>query len=384
VVRLRLYRRHVRACRHKSKGQYFTGCTCPIWAVGEIDGRPYRQSLGLRDWNSAVRRIEEIEREPLKAASRRVTLATAIDAFLRDCTARHLEPSTVLRYQKVFDAFEGFCAKRGVSELWPIDVQFLSDYRGGRKIAASTQATEIELLRAWGAFCLVRGWMPDNPAKSIRAPSNDSEPTLPFTTDEVAALLNACDRIENAYGASAARARIRARALVLVLLYSGLRISDVGKLERSKITADGRLFLRAMKNKVPVYVRLPQPVLDALAALPVESDRFYFWSGRGKLSSLLGSLRRTVDCLGKLAGINAHPHRFRDTFSVRLLEHGAPMRTVQILLGHASIKTTERHYAPFLRSHQQMLDDAVARLDFVPAPSSQPGTPEAQIPESGS
>jgi integrase len=66
----------------------------------------------------------------------------------------------------------------------------------------------------------------------------------------------------------------------------------------------------------------------------------------------------------KLAGIKGHPHMFRDTFSVGLLNQGTSMRTVQLLLGHSSIQTTEKHYAPFDRGTQVILDAAVSKLDF--------------------
>jgi integrase len=66
-----------------------------------------------------------------------------------------------------------------------------------------------------------------------------------------------------------------------------------------------------------------------------------------------------------IAGIEGHPHRFRDTFSVRLLEGRENLRTVQLLLGHTSIRTTEKHYAPWVQSVQRILDAATAKLDFV-------------------
>jgi len=79
----------------------------------------------------------------------------------------------------------------------------------------------------------------------------------------------------------------------------------------------------------------------------------------------VGSARRTIACVLKLADVvDGHPHRFRDTFSVTLLQNGTDLRTVQLLLGHTSIKTTEKHYAPFVASMQKTLDDAVSTLHF--------------------
>lgn len=65
-----------------------------------------------------------------------------------------------------------------------------------------------------------------------------------------------------------------------------------------------------------------------------------------------------------MAKVKGHPHRFRDTFSVSLLEKGENLHTVQLLLGHTSIKTTEKHYAPFVESFQRVLDAATSKLGF--------------------
>ena len=57
---------------------------------------------------------------------------------------------------------------------------------------------------------------------------------------------------------------------------------------------------------------------------------------------------------------NGHPHRFRDTFAVELLLAGVSIEQVSVLLGHQSIRVTERHYAPWVRSRQEKLEADVA------------------------
>ena len=68
--------------------------------------------------------------------------------------------------------------------------------------------------------------------------------------------------------------------------------------------------------------------------------------------------------LGAIAKVKAQPHRFRDTFAVELLTNGVDIRSVQLLLGHKSVRTTEKHYADFVAAHQALLDSAVSTMNF--------------------
>lgn len=60
-----------------------------------------------------------------------------------------------------------------------------------------------------------------------------------------------------------------------------------------------------------------------------------------------------------------HSHRFRDTFACGLLEAGVSLENVKTLLGHDSIKTTEKHYAPWVRSRQELLERAVYKANIL-------------------
>jgi integrase len=112
-----------------------------------------------------------------------------------------------------------------------------------------------------------------------------------------------------------------------------------------------RLFLHTAKTGVPVYIPLPAFVVEALNACPRKSDRYWFWTGVGSKDTLAGNWRRTFRRLCEIANVKGgHPHRFRDTLAVEMLLKGIPMDRVSVLLGHSSVKITERHYAPWVQA----------------------------------
>src|SRR5205814_8097662 len=152
---------------------------------------------------------------------------------------------------------------------------------------------------------------------------------------------------------------VRLRALVFRLRYSGLRIRDAVTLSRNRIQ-DHKLFLYTAKTGTAVYCPLPPFVVKALDAIPAST--YFFWTGLAKPKSAVGDWQRSLKRLLILAGVpDGHAHRFRDTFSVELLLAGVPIERVSILLGHQSVRITEKHYAPWVRARQEQLEADVRR-----------------------
>jgi integrase len=103
----------------------------------------------------------------------------------------------------------------------------------------------------------------------------------------------------------------------------------------------------------------PSPWLEAA---PKSSEGHFFWTGKSKLHSAIGKWQRRLQTLFTLAEVEGgHAHRFRDTFAVELLLAGVPLERVSVLLGHQSVRITERHYSPWVRSRQEQLEQDLQR-----------------------
>jgi site-specific recombinase XerD len=369
------HRRHLRTCEFASKGWNYTLCDCPIWCDGKLNGERFRRSLDTANWERALRRIRRLERgedQDFTEVAPGRSLADAITAYTKDVERRKLADSTQRSYKKTLDTLSDQFDELAIADLTDTHI---TDFLTRAQMEATTQRKEIEHLRAFCAFAVNKGWLAKNVAKLVKPPKSRDFLTLPYTREEVTSLLNACDRMRAMWRQDLAPVRQRARAVILALLYSGLRVSDIAKLRRSSLEPSNHLVLHGLnptqKNKVPVKVLLHRDAADALRNLPAPAGNptYFFWSGHGDYQDCAKSLWRTVARIGKLAGVHAHPHRFRDTFAVELLSNGADIRTVQKLLGHKSVKTTELHYAHFVDAHQKILDSAASTLDFSPTPA---------------
>jgi integrase/recombinase XerD len=96
--------------------------------------------------------------------------------------------------------------------------------------------------------------------------------------------------------------------------------------------------------------------------VPTTSPGYSFWTGAGSKEALSENYRLVFREVAKLAGVkNGHPHRFRDTFAVELLFHGVPIEQASMLLGHSSIKITEKLYSPWVQARQQQLEESLDR-----------------------
>jgi integrase/recombinase XerD len=361
---LTIYRRHKKNCEHRKDGRNYRGCHCPLWVDGFLAGQEICKSLDLADWQKAqdvAREMEATESKP-KVTDEPVMIAQGWDKFLEDAKARNLTEPSIYKYELLSRQMKSFAEKYGYRFLSELTLDILSIFRAEWKDGALSSVKKLERLRTFLRFALDRKWITVNPALKLRSPKLQLRPTLPFIHQEMVSILTAIEAYAAMTVHNGRSNAHRMRSLVLLLRYSGMRIGDAVRITPDRINGN-RLFLYTAKTGTPVHTVLPDFVVKALDATPKMTKEYYFWTGTGKLSTAVRMWDMRLNRIFEKAKIvKDHVHRFRDTFAVAVLLEGVPMERVSILLGHTSIRVTERHYAPWVRSCQEQLEANVSRV----------------------
>jgi integrase/recombinase XerD len=212
-------------------------------------------------------------------------------------------------------------------------------------LASTTVARRLAAVRSYFKHLVLLGRRGDNPAAEIAPPRRSR--TLPRTLSPSEA-----ERLVDAARGTTPRA-MRDRALVELLYGAGLRVSEAVGLGRTSVDLDNRLVRVLGKGGKERIVPLGRPAAEALrrylALGRPHLDRRHrpdlFLNARGGALTRAGAfliLRRLADRAGLEPG-RVHPHLLRHSFATHLLEGGADLRSVQEMLGHADLATTERY-----------------------------------------
>ena len=269
-------------------------------------------------------------------------LSDACAAFLEDGRSRNLRASTLDNYRVVLGQLRDFAEERGMSEVSEIDPAALRAWRSSWKIKPATHQLRLALLKRFFDFAVDAGWTTESPAAKLKPPKNDAPPTMPLAREEIRAMF------------AAAGGSTRERALLMLMRYSGLAIRDAATLRRDDVHGP-LLTMRRAKSGELVICELPRPVADELENCG-HDERHFFWTGRSNPGTVANYFRQRLARIAEKAGVQGfRTHRLRDTFAVELLLADVSIEDVSVLLGHSSVQTTERYYAPWDRSRRDRL-----------------------------
>ena len=346
---LTIYRRHRAKCKCISRK---AKCFCPIWVQGILRGEEIRKSLDLTNWEAAARLVRDWEVDGTVVVK---SARDAVNSFLSDREAMKLSDAMMRKYRHVGAEIQALFGDRPVGSITPDEIRAM---RKEWKLAAITAQKRMEMVRKFFSFCVDAEWIEKSPARLVKMAPAKYDPTLPFTDQEMEKIIWAADSIREAHPKIPEETPKKLKALILLMRHSGIRISDAVMFRRDKLH-DGKLFLRQEKTKHPVWVPLPKHVVQALADCD-EGNEYFFYRQVGKPKSAITEWQQRLKLVYNMAGVaDGHSHRLRDTFSVDLLQNGVSLETVSQLLGHTSIKTTQKHYAPWVKTRQDALEAAV-------------------------
>src|SRR5215469_6614732 len=282
--------------------------------------------------------------EPAAAA-----LSPRLEAFLEMLAAeRGAARLTLAAYRNDLSDLSGFLAARGMA-LETAESATLHDYLGAagtRRLAPRTVARRLSAIRQFYRFLLTDGVRGDDPTSGFDTPRLGRPLPKMLGEEEVARLIATA-------AAWPADEGVRLRCLLELLYATGLRVSELVTLPLAAAQRDPRFMLVRGKGGKERMVPLSPPSRQALAEylgvrktfLPEgQASRFLFPS-RGREGHLTrqrcGQLLKELALGANLDPARLSPHVLRHAFASHLLDHGADLRSVQQMLGHADIATTQ-------------------------------------------
>jgi len=280
----------------------------------------------------------------VKETSSNPDIANFLDYLLLE---RGMSFHTVDAYARDLENWESFCNKRELP-LYPVAPEYANGFSREmhlQGLSKSTVQRRLAALRSWSRFLMDEGivetgaWKPELPKKGRRLPRI-------LTESEVVRLLDACRKGKEYFA-------LRDRGLLELCYGCGLRASEAVSVRLEDLNQGNRLLrIRGKGSKermVPFVGNVVTAVLEYIEkgreSVKPRGVPEVFLSHHG---NPLGreDLWRIVRKRGKLAGIpekRLYPHILRHSFATHLLRRGVDLRTLQEIVGHSSINTTEQY-----------------------------------------
>src|SRR5947199_8150381 len=274
-------------------------------------------------------------------------IAATVSAFLTHVRVeKGLSSNTVSAYRRDLVKFDEVARKHKLS-LETVSSDDLVDFLAGlyrQKLESKTVARHLVTLRNFFRFARIQDLIPEDPSVNLESPKIRRSLPGYLRLEEVGRLLSQPD--------AKPPLGLRDRAMLEVLYSTGLRVSEltglrvsdldgkvgcvrcIGKGDKERIVPVGKKALTIVER----YLRDARPKL--LGKVP--GSPALFVNRRGVSLSRVG-VWKILSAYGRLAGLRVAltPHMLRHSFATHLLERGADLRSVQLMLGHADISTTQ-------------------------------------------
>ncbi len=294
---------------------------------------------------------------------------------------RGLARNSIEAYGRDLSAFAAWCAGRRIAEATALDRVSLEAYLvhlHGTGLSARSRARAVSSLRGFFKFLVADGWRQDDPAARVKAPKAGRPLPKVLTQEQVGLLLAAPD--------PATPRGLRDRAMLELLYSSGLRVTELCTLQLNQLRVDPPVLLVRGKGDKERLVPMGPAALQAIALYceqgrplaPAARASAWLFPGPTGVPLTRQGFWKAVKRYALQAGITAElsPHTLRHSFATHLLEGGADLRSVQVMLGHADIATTEIYTHVSSQRLHDVHRAAHPRAELRRRPADEPTDPE--------
>jgi site-specific recombinase XerD len=292
--------------------------------------------------------------------NRQQTLHEFFEDFMFYLEAQNYAASTISAYKSDFRLFNRFLLEQGITELEQIDAHRMRTYPKWLKRTGhepSSTARRINSLRSFFKWLEEEDVIDDNPMQKIKAPRLDNHIPVYFKDDELAQFLSA-PTLRHPLD----------KAVIHLLINTGLRRQEIINLNLDDIDFAGSI-LKVSEGKggkdriIPINQMAEQALREYLKVRPEVEDNALFIGMRTSRIRIGKTYLHNLfqRCLHE-SGIRKQGltlHKLRHTFATQLLELGADLRTLQELLGHQELSTTQI----YVHASRERLAKAVHLLD---------------------
>jgi integrase/recombinase XerD len=281
-----------------------------------------------------------------------------VDAFLQMLAAeRGAAQNTLQAYRRDLDDFLAFLDRRACPLLATRQAEIGAYLRSLSQagLAATSRARRLSAIRQLFRFLVSEGMIAEDPAHGLAGPKRSRVLPKTLSIAEVDRLIEAARRrTENTKGRDYVRA-LRLNALIETLYATGLRVTELVTLPRSVLAGDGRVLTikgKGGRERIVPLTPAARAALDRYLNVGREGDGLapmlktkWLFASRGAEGHLtrqrLGQDLKELAQEASLDPERVSPHVLRHAFASHLLDRGADLRSVQQLLGHADISTTQ-------------------------------------------
>lgn len=278
-----------------------------------------------------------------------MTQEAALGAFFEMLAAeRNAAANTLAAYRRDLEDAAVFLNKRrtGLGAAGSDDLRAYLGHLADHDLSPRTQARRLSALRQFYRFLVEDGRRKDDPTAALDAPKLGRPLPKLLSEAEMEALIDICRSLDGAEG-------VRLLAMIELLYATGLRVSELVKMPVAVMLRDQPFLTVRGKGGKERLVPLNPPAKAALSAYLALRGRFlaegttspFLFPSRGKEGHLtrqrFGQLLKEIGLKAGIDPARISPHVLRHAFATHLLDHGADLRSLQKMLGHADIATTQ-------------------------------------------